>query len=57
MSDALERLREYKEKNKALRQFLRQSEEDKKKLDSEINDLHIQNQKLSDMLENEVAQR
>jgi len=57
MSDALERLREYKEKNKALRQFLRQSEEDKKKLDSEVNDLHIQNQKLSDMLENEVAQR
>ena len=57
MTDAAEKLRELKEKNKALRQFLRQSEEDKKKLDNEVSDLHIQNQKLSDMLENEVAQR
>jgi hypothetical protein len=57
MSEAAEKLRELKEKNKALRNFLRQSEGDKKKLETEVNDLHIQNQKMSDLLENEVAQR
>ena len=57
MSEAAEKLRELKEKNKALRNFLRQSEVDKKKLETEVNDLHIQNQKMSDLLENEVAQR
>jgi hypothetical protein len=41
MTDAAEKLRELKEKNKALRNFLRQSEADKKKLESEVNDLHI----------------
>jgi hypothetical protein len=33
MNDATERMKELKEKNKALRNFLRQSEDDKKKME------------------------
>ena len=55
MSEAAERFKDLKDKNKALRNFLRQSEDEKKKMESELNDLHIQNQKLSDLLETEMA--
>lgn len=55
MSDVAEKLRDLKDKNKALRNFLRQSEDEKKKMENEISDLHIQNQKMSDMLETETA--
>jgi septal ring factor EnvC (AmiA/AmiB activator) len=41
MSDIAERLKDLKEKNKALRNFLRQSEDDKKKMENELGDLHI----------------